>query len=62
MIDAVDHMRNTPKAVSGIGAFNAAEMPSASTLRVSRGSIMPSSNSITWNCPSSTAAPYPSSR
>jgi hypothetical protein len=36
-------MRKTPKTVSGIGALSAAEMPSASTLRVSSGSMIPSS-------------------
>src|SRR5262249_15120492 len=39
------YMRNTPNDVSPIGAFNAAEMPSASTFRVSRGSTIPSSQS-----------------
>src|SRR5262249_29982661 len=39
------YIRKTPKVVSGIGAFNAAEMPSASTRRVSSGSMMPSSQS-----------------
>ena len=39
------HMRNTPKRGSGIGARAAAARPSASTRRVSRGSIMPSSHS-----------------
>ena len=38
-------MRKTPKVVSGIGALSAAEMPSASTRRVSSGSMMPSSQS-----------------
>ena len=40
---SLDHMRKTPKVVSGIGAFSAAEMPSASTRRVSSGSMIPSS-------------------
>ena len=39
------HIRKTPNVVSGIGAFSAAEMPSASTRRVSSGSMMPSSQS-----------------
>src|ERR1700730_5315853 len=38
------HILNTPKGVSGIGAFSDAAMPRASTVRVSRGSIMPSSH------------------
>jgi RNA polymerase sigma factor (sigma-70 family) len=37
------YIRKTPKVVSGIGAFNAAEIPSATTRRVSTGSITPSS-------------------
>ena len=37
------HMRKTPKRGSGIGARAAAARPSASTRRVSRGSITPSS-------------------
>ena len=39
------HIRNTPKRVSGIGAFSAADMPKASTVRVSAGAITPSSHS-----------------
>jgi hypothetical protein len=39
------YIRKTPKVVSGIGAFNAAEIPSASTRRVSSGSMIPSSHS-----------------
>src|SRR4051794_11667307 len=39
------YIRKTPKVVSGMGAFNAAEIPSASTRRVSSGSMMPSSHS-----------------
>ena len=39
------YMRKMPNCVSGIGAFSAAEMPSASTRRVSSGSMMPSSQS-----------------
>jgi RNA polymerase sigma factor (sigma-70 family) len=41
--DATDYIRKIPKVVSGIGALSAAEIPSASTLRVSTGSTMPSS-------------------
>jgi hypothetical protein len=37
------HMRKMPNFVSGIGAFRAAEIPSASTRRVSSGSMIPSS-------------------
>ena len=44
-LHAPAHIRNTPKRVSGMGAFRAAEMPSASTLRVSEGGITPSSHS-----------------
>src|SRR5207249_8966332 len=40
------HIRNTPKRVSGMGAFSAAEMPRASTVRVSRGAITPSSHNL----------------
>ena len=39
------HMRKIPNRVSGIGASSAAEMPSASTCRVSSGSMIPSSQS-----------------
>jgi RNA polymerase sigma factor (sigma-70 family) len=42
---ATAYIRKTPKVVSGIGALSAAEIPSASTLRVSTGSTMPSSQS-----------------
>lgn len=38
------HIRNTPKRVGSIGAFNAADSPSPSTRRVSAGSMMPSSH------------------
>jgi DNA-directed RNA polymerase specialized sigma24 family protein len=41
----LSYMRKTPKVVSGIGAFRLAEIPSASTRRVSSGSRMPSSQS-----------------
>jgi hypothetical protein len=48
-VDRVAHrhayMRNTPNCVTGIGAFNAAERPSARHMRVSSGSITPSSQS-----------------
>jgi hypothetical protein len=37
------HIRKTPNSVSGIGAFSAAERPSARTRRVSSGSMIPSS-------------------
>src|SRR4029079_7726489 len=37
------HMRKMPNVVSGIGAFNAEARPSASTRRVSSGSMTPSS-------------------
>ena len=40
---ATSYIRKIPKAVSGIGALSAAEMPSAITLRVSTGSTIPSS-------------------
>ena len=41
---AVAHyIRKMPKVDSGTGAFSAAEIPSASTRRVSRGSMIPSS-------------------
>ena len=43
--DARDHIRKTPNVVSGIGALSAAARPSASTRRVSSGSMMPSSHS-----------------
>ena len=42
---APGHIRNTPKVVSGTGAFAAAARPSARTRRVSRGSMIPSSQS-----------------
>ena len=38
------YIRNTPNGVSGIGALSAAERPSPSTMRVSTGSMMPSSH------------------
>ncbi len=37
------YIRNTPKCVSGIGAWSAASMPIVSTRRVSIGSMTPSS-------------------
>ena len=37
------YIRKTPNGVSGMGAFSEAAMPSARTVRVSRGSMMPSS-------------------
>ena len=53
-VDRVDHpdgtlavlryMRNTPKRVSGMGALSAADRPSARHMRVSSGSITPSSH------------------
>ena len=39
------YIRNTPNFGSGIGAFSDADRPSASTRRVSAGSITPSSHS-----------------
>jgi hypothetical protein len=39
------YIRKMPKVVGGIGAFSAAEMPSARAARVSTGSRMPSSRS-----------------
>jgi len=39
------YIRNTPKRVSSIGALSAAEIPNPSTMRVSAGSITPSSHS-----------------
>ena len=39
------HIRNTPNFGSGIGALSVADRPSASTRRVSAGSITPSSHS-----------------
>jgi hypothetical protein len=39
------YIRKMPKVVSGIGTFRAAEIPSAITLRVSTGSMIPSSQS-----------------
>jgi hypothetical protein len=41
----VCYMRNTPNRVGSIGALSAAESPSASTVRVSAGSMIPSSHS-----------------
>src|SRR6478736_6766485 len=35
------YIRKTPNVVSGIGAFSAAEIPRASTRRVSSGSMIP---------------------
>ena len=39
------YIRNTPKRVGSIGAFNAADSARPSTRRVSAGSMMPSSHS-----------------
>jgi hypothetical protein len=39
------YIRKTPNVVSGIGALSAAEIPNASTRRVSSGSMIPSSQS-----------------
>ena len=39
------YIRKMPNVLSGTGAFSAAEIPSASTRRVSRGSMIPSSQS-----------------
>ena len=47
--DAIDtrysspHILNTPNLISGIGALSAADRDSATTRRVSRGAMMPSS-------------------
>ena len=41
---APSYIRKMPNFVSGIGAFSAAEIPSASTRRVSSGSMIPSSH------------------
>ena len=41
---AAHYIRNTPNLVSGIGALSDADKPSASTRRVSAGSMMPSSH------------------
>ncbi len=40
-----DHIRNTPNVVRSTGALRHAERASASTMRVSAGSMMPSSQS-----------------
>ena len=40
----VGHIRNTPKRVSCLGLFNAADKASPSTRRLSAGSMMPSSH------------------
>ena len=45
LFDTQAHMRNTPKRVSLAGALRAADKASASTMRVSAGSMMPSSQS-----------------
>jgi hypothetical protein len=42
--DAFDHILNTPNRVGAISALSAAEMPSARAMRVSTGSITPSSH------------------
>ena len=39
------HILNTPKRVSGMGAFSDADIPRARTMRVSAGFMMPSSHS-----------------
>ena len=41
---SLSYMRNTPKRVSSIGAFKAADRPRARTRRVSEGWMMPSSH------------------
>ena len=43
MVVSFHYIRNTPNWVSGIGALSVALRPSASTRRVSAGSMMPSS-------------------
>ena len=45
MLPDSSYIRKTPNRVSGIGAWRAASMPSASTRRVSSGSMTPSSHS-----------------
>jgi hypothetical protein len=40
------YIRKTPNAVLAIGALSAAEIPSPSTIRVSAGAMMPSSQSL----------------
>ena len=45
MVSVPVYMRNTPKRVSGIGAFSVADRDRPSTRRVSAGSITPSSHS-----------------
>ena len=44
-VDFLSHILKTPKRVSGIGALSAADRLSPSTMRVSTGSTMPSSQS-----------------
>src|SRR5262249_12773901 len=46
LIDPEAHMRNTPKRVSLGGALRAADRAKASTMRVSAGSMMPSSHNL----------------
>jgi RNA polymerase sigma factor (sigma-70 family) len=46
VVDSVAHILKTPKVVSGIGALTLAAIPRASTLRVSTGSTIPSSQSL----------------
>ena len=45
-IPAPRHIRNTPKRVSSTGALRAARKDSASTSRLRRGSMIPSSQSL----------------
>jgi hypothetical protein len=49
-VSVVSYIRKTPKRVGSIGALRLAEIASASTIRVSAGSIMPSSHSraLAW--------------
>ena len=41
----IGHIRKTPNRVGSIGALRLAEIDKASTIRVSAGSMMPSSHS-----------------
>jgi hypothetical protein len=45
LVPSSHHIRKTPNFTSGIGAFRLADSASASTRRVSAGSITPSSHS-----------------
>ena len=45
VVMVTSHIRNTPKRVGSTGALSAAESDRPSTVRVSAGSMMPSSHS-----------------